>query len=96
MPGYWERTRRYDAVGGRHRRNRCDDSGVTSLSERVREQVSATAREREGVKRPSGGPRGSEGASRWELLTELEGAYRLIAELAESVEGLEVEAKRDC
>jgi hypothetical protein len=68
---------------------------VTSLSERARAQVSATAKEREGVKSPPGGPRGSEGASRWELLKELEGAYGLIAEMAERVERLEDEAKRD-
>ena len=74
---------------------RCDDGAVTSLSKRAREQVSATAREREGVKCPRGGPQGSEGASRWELLMELEGAYSLIAELAEKVERLEVEIKRD-
>ena len=66
---------------------------MTSLSERAREQVSATARERAGVRRPRGGPQGSEGASRWELLMELEGAYKLIAELAEKVETLEVEIK---
>lgn len=53
------------------------------LSQRAREQVSAAAREREGAKPPRGGPRGSEGASRWELLTEPEGAHILIAELAE-------------
>lgn len=68
---------------------------MTYLSERASEQVSATAREREGVKRPRGGPQGSDSASRWELLMQLEGAYGLIAELAERVEGLEVEAKRD-
>ncbi|MCL8250065.1 hypothetical protein AERO_01600 [Aeromicrobium fastidiosum] len=68
---------------------------MTSLRERAREQVSATARERERVMYPRGGPQGSEGASRWELLMELEGAYSLIAELADRVEGLEAEAKLD-
>ena len=77
-----------------HHYGRCDDGAVTSLSERAREQVSATATEREGVKPPRGGPRASEGASRWELLMELECAYSLIAELAEKVERLEVEIKR--
>ena len=67
---------------------------MVSLSERAREQVTATAREREGVQYPRGGPRASDSASRWELLSELEGLHRLIAELAERVEQLEVEAER--
>lgn len=71
-----------------------DDRSMTYLSERARTQVSATSKEREGVKLPRGGPRGSETASRWELLIELEAAYSLIAELAERVEALEAEAKR--
>jgi hypothetical protein len=75
--------------------DRCDDGAVTSISERAREQVSATAEERDGVKQPFGGPRGSDGASRWELLKELEGVYSLIAELAERVEGLERKVERD-
>lgn len=67
---------------------------MTSLSERAREQVSATAKEREGVQCPRGGPRVSDSASRWELLGELESAYGFIAELAERVERLEAEAER--
>lgn len=69
--------------------DRCDDGAVTSISERAREQVSTTAEERDGVKQPSGGPRRSDAASRWELLKELESAYSFIAELAERVEELE-------
>jgi hypothetical protein len=64
---------------------------MTSLSERARKEAVATAAERTAVKPPPGGPRTSEGASRWELLTELETAYTLIAELAEKVEALERE-----
>lgn len=75
--------------------DRCDDGAVTSISKRAREQASATAEERDGVKQPSGGVRRSDGASRWELLTELQGAYILIAELAESVEELERRVERE-
>jgi len=74
--------------------DRCDDGAVTSISKRALEQVSAAAEERDGVKQPPGGPRKSDGASRWELLKELEGTYSLIAELAERVEELERRVER--
>jgi hypothetical protein len=72
----------------------CDDALMTALSERARTQATDTAKEREGVKMPRGGPRSSDHASRWELLKELEDAYNLIAELAEKVEALERDRDR--
>lgn len=75
--------------------NQCDDGAVMSISERAREQVVALLEKREGVKRPLGGFSGSEGASRWELLKELEGAYGLVADLAERVERLERRIETD-
>ena len=67
---------------------------MPSISERARERASAAASEREDVKRPSGGAGTTNSASRWELLTELERAYGLIADLAEKVERLESEGNR--
>jgi hypothetical protein len=62
---------------------------MTGLSERARQLAAEVVDERKKTKLPLGGVHGSEGASRWELLSALEVAYELIANLAEKVEALE-------